>query len=121
MKKLDKLTMFLITMLIIVIILGYFAIKSSMVDTYTIVGTVEQKWIDYGNEESHYLLRLDGNRMIEVQRNAFYSGKEYNSDIIFSDINVNETYRFTCYGWQYDWAGIYWYPNIIGYVEINEE
>ncbi len=104
--------------IVALVALGYYAINSAWVETYTVHGTVEKKWIDYSTEGSHYLLRLDGNRMVEVQRNVIYSGQEYNPDIVFSDINVNSTYDFTCWGWQFSWADVYWYPNVIKAEEV---
>lgn len=83
---------------------------------YEIKGTVEKKWIDVGDDESYYLLKIrlqDGSpKMLEVNRNILH-GSNYNPDFVYSDIEVNHTYVFTCWGWDWQWSGIYWYPLVI--------
>ena len=107
--------------IIIVAGLGY-VIHSSQLVQYTISGTVKQKWIDVGSDSSYYLLRitqLDGtDKMVEVNRNIFH-GSDYNPDIVYSDIEVNKTYIFTCWGWDWQWSSVYWYPNVIIAKEIK--
>lgn len=103
----------LIMLIIIVIIFWYIGFISANAEQYHITGKVIDKWIGLGEHGSHYLLRLENNQMLEVDRNIFYSGPEYNPDIIYSNIKVNITYDFTCVGWQLNWAGFYWYPYVI--------
>lgn len=105
-------------MVVCVVIVGY-TMKSAWMDTYQVTGTVRETWIDHTTEGSAYLVRLTDNRMLEVNRNIFYGGSEYNPDILFTDLQDNCTYEFTCWGWQVDWDGIYWYPNIIDYKLIE--
>ena len=105
-----------IIFIVALIILSAVLINSAWVTQYTIKGTVVEKWIDYGDEESYYLLRIktlnNKTKMLEVNRNVLH-GSSYNPDIVYSDIKVNKTYKFTCWGWQYQWAWIYWYPCVI--------
>jgi hypothetical protein len=113
----SKIAGIIIVVILFAVAIGY-GVKSAYMDTYTIDGTVEKKWIDMGADESFYLVRIDDNRMLEVDRNLFYGSRDYNPDIVFTDIEVNKTYEFTCWGWQVDWGFIYWYPNVLSAKEI---
>lgn len=110
-----------IIIIILCIVLIGVAVQSAWATQYTITGTVKQKWIDVGDDESYYLLRItqpDGtDRMLEVNRNILH-GSDYNPDFVYSDINVNTTYEFTCWGWEWQWAAVYWYPMVIIAEEI---
>jgi len=99
--------------LVLIVALLYVTIKSAYVDTYEITGTVKSKWIDPTEGGSAYLVRLTDNTMLEVNRNVFYGGKEFNPDIIYDSIQLNKTYRFTCWGWRAEWAFFYWYPFVL--------
>jgi hypothetical protein len=58
-------------------------------------------------------------KMLEVKRNFNFMG--VNEDILFSNIEVNKTYTFKCWGWDVEsfWIfSLYWYPNIIAIQEI---
>lgn len=102
--------------IIVAIVIISFAIYSAQIKTYEITGTVEKKWIDVGDDESYYLLRVtledNTSKMLEVNRNIFHGGS-YNPDIVYSDIQENHTYVFTCWGWDWQWAWVYWYPMVI--------
>lgn len=115
----DGLVIGVILIILLIVVLLAFGIKSAWCDTYIIEGKVTKTWIDYSDEGSHYLIRLPGDKMLECQRNLIYSGDEYNPDIVFTDIEVNHTYKFTCWGWQVSWANIYWYPNVIIAEELH--
>lgn len=101
--------------ILLLIILGavgvVFWVKSGWIDTYTIEGKVKDKFIDAGS--GAYVVILYNNTKLEVDRNLWYSGAEYNPDVIYANIKVNSTYRFTCWGWQLDFWVIYWYANVI--------
>ena len=88
---------------------------------YYIEGKVITKWIDYGDDTSYYLVKIekaDGTfKMLEVNRNILH-GSNYNPDYVYSWIQVNHTYKFTCWGWDYEWSFIYWYPLVIIAEEI---
>jgi len=111
-----------LALMILVILIAVVAVGatffSSHVQTYEVTGTVKHKWIDVSEEGSHYMVRLTDGTLLEVQRNIWYSGVRYNPDRIFTDLEIGETYRFTCWGWQVDFWMIYWYPNIIEAEEI---
>jgi len=102
----------ILLVLVIVVCVGYF-VNIAYVNTYYIEGTIVDKWVDVYAEESAYLVKIENNRMLEVQRNLWYGGKEYNPDVIYSNLKINSTYKFKCWGLQIDFAGIYCYPNII--------
>jgi hypothetical protein len=85
-------------------------------DRYTIQGTVLDKYIDNSGSESHYLFTIqlqDGNKkMLEVNRNILH-GSNYNPDFVYSGVDEGKTYIFTCWGWDWQWWGVYWYPLVI--------
>jgi len=112
-----------LALVILVILIAAVAVGlvfSSYIQSYTVTGTVKAKWVDVGPEGSYYLVRLTDGRMLEVERNLWYYGSEYNPDRIFSEIEIGKTYRFTCWGWQLDFWTIYWYPNIIRIEEVKQ-
>ena len=94
-------------------------------DTYEIKGTVVKTWIDPTDGGSAYLLKIrlsDGTmKMLEVKKNG-YCFNDVNEDILFSDIEVNKTYAFKCWGWDITswWVfPLYWYPNVIDVTSIG--
>jgi len=107
----------IIFIMIVAVLVGL--VFSSYIQAYEITGTVKHKWVDVSPEGSHYMVRLADGRLLEVERNLWYYGSEYNPDRIFTDIEIGKTYRFTCWGWQLDFWTIYWYPNIIKAEEIQ--
>lgn len=112
-----------VIILVIAIVVACFVVWFQQAnDRYIITGTVTQKWIDVGEDESFYLLRVerpDGSiKMLEVKRNILH-GSNYNPDLVYSGISVNSTYKFTCWGWDWQWAWVYWYPNVIIAEEIT--
>lgn len=101
-----------ITLLIAAIVVGcIFWVKSGWIDTYITEGKVKDKFIDAGS--GAYVVILYDNTKLEVDRNLWYSGSEFNPDVVYASIKVNNTYRFTCWGWQLDFWIIYWYANVI--------
>jgi len=118
-------TILIIALILGAILLAGYAINDAWRKTYTVEGTVTEKWVDYENEGGHYLIHLDdgteNGRMIEISRNIFYRGPEYNPDRIYKELEENTTYSFTCWGWQIDWWFIYMYPNVIDYEETTDK
>lgn len=90
-----------------------FAVKSYYIDTYTITGTVSQKYLSPDNGGTTFVVKLTDGKKLEIKRNLWYGGSQYNEDDIYSSLTTNATYKFTCWGWQYDFWFIYWYPNVI--------
>ena len=122
MKRLNEALLVVVIVFVIAILIAL-GVKSAYLDRYEITGTVEKKWIDYSEEGSHYLVRIiqeDGSkRMLEVNRNVFHWG-DYNPDLIYPDLEVNCTYNFVCWGWQFQFWDLYLYPNVIIAVEQGE-
>lgn len=113
----------IIAIIVVVIVLIALVINSAWNTNYTISGMVKAKWVDVYDDNSCYLLRItmeDGtDRMLEVNRNILH-GSNYNPDIVYSDITVNTTYKFTCWGWDWQWAMVYWYPMVTIAEEVYE-
>ena len=105
-----------ILLIIICIVSIALLIQSAWATEYYITGTVKDKWIDVGNDESYYLLKItlpDGNdKMLEVNRNILH-GSNYNPDFVYSDIEIGKKYQFKCWGWDWQWADVYMYPMVI--------
>jgi len=114
-----KVAISLILIISIVAGIGIYAWYNSCVTTYTIQGTVVSKWIDPVKDGSAYLLKVNLTnthtlKMIEVKRNEFFL--HVNEDILYSGIEVNKTYIFTCWGWDMEsflFFSLYWYPNVV--------
>lgn len=103
---------------------GIYGAYAMFANTYDIKGTVVKTWIDPVEGGSAYLVkvRLDnGNlKMLEVAKNPLFMG--VNEDLLFTNIEVNKTYVFKCWGWdiEYYWVfATYWYPNIIAVQEAT--
>lgn len=110
-----------IALIALVVVVGY-TLSGMYGNTYEIKGTVVKTWIDPVDGGSAYLVKIkleDGRlKMLEVKRNFNFMG--VNEDILFSNIEVNKTYTFKCWGWDVEsfWIfSLYWYPNIIGIQE----
>lgn len=87
-------------------------IQDGWIKTYTITGTVKDKWVDYSGDSSCYLIRLTDNKMLEVDTNIFHTWS--NPDLVFGDIKIGETYKFTCWGWEIVVPGFcYYYPYVL--------
>jgi hypothetical protein len=69
--------------------------------------TVQDKFIDPGKDESHYLIRGTNSNVI-IELNRLPLDFSANIDVLYSDIKVNQTYTFECYGWVV--PAFYWYP-----------
>jgi hypothetical protein len=93
---------------ILLCVLGWFAF-SSYYASYEITATIQNKFIDNSGYESHYLLRTDKG-VLEVNRVLWDWNPEHNADMIYSDIQINETCKMKAYGWYIEW--FYMYPNV---------
>jgi hypothetical protein len=118
-QKAEVSTLAIVIALIIVVgVVVGLVIKSIYIDTYTVTGTVSQKFLSPDDGGTTFVVMLDDGRKLEIKRNLWYGGSEYNEDSLYADIDVNSTYHFTCWGWQLDLWFIYWYPNIIRAEEV---
>jgi hypothetical protein len=89
------------------------AVKSMYADTYVITGKVAQKFLSPDGKGTTFVLKLEDGRKLELKRNLFYGGSQYNEDDLYTKIKEGSSYRFTCWGWQVDFWFVYWYPNVI--------
>lgn len=103
-----------------IIILAVYGFSQSALNpykTYIITGTpTDAQLSPTADGGTTFVVWLDTGQKLEIQRSLFYGDNE---DDIYRDIrnNLNKPMEFTCWGWQFDWWFIYWYPNI-GHVEI---
>ena len=111
-----------IALIALIVVVGY-TLSGMYGNTYEIKGTVVKTWIDPTDGGSAYVVKVrleDGRqKMLEVKRNFNFMG--VNEDILFSNIEINKTYTFKCWGWDVEsfWIfSLYWYPNIIAIQEI---
>lgn len=120
MGKLGTAGAFLILALLIIGI-GYACVSifNMYYTTYEITGTVQDKHIDYSSNGSHYVVSLTSGQQLEIQRQPWTWDASANPDRIYASISKDQSYTFTCWGWENEM--FYWYPNVIGAVEINNQ
>ncbi|MEM2177038.1 MAG: hypothetical protein QXN34_06900 [Archaeoglobaceae archaeon] len=110
----------ILMMTVLPIIAGFYALKSFYIDTYIIEGKVKAKFLAPSSEGTTYIVILENDEKLEIKRNFWYAGPQYNEDVLYAKIEVGKKYRFTCWGWKFDWGPIYLYPNIIAVEEVDE-
>lgn len=108
-----------IVIIVVLAIFGALIIKSIYIDTYTITGKVSKKYLSPADGGTTFVVKLEDGKKLEIKRNLWYGGGEYNEDDLYSEISENKSYVFTCWGWQWDFWIIYWYPNIIKAEELT--
>lgn len=110
---------FVIGILIVCLVIVVFAVllEFSRSQVYEITGTVTAKHIDPIEGGSAYVVIIDGNRALEVNRYVWDWSREHNPDIVYPQIEIGKTYVFKCWGWENEvW---YWYPNIFEVTEVT--
>ncbi len=111
---LGKIISIVIIIAIVVSVAAYVSMTSTI---YTIEGTVLDKHIDNSKEGSHYIVVLTNGETLEIQRQPFRWDREQNPDLIYAQIQKNDTYRFSCWGWRNEM--FYWYPNVIKIEQLS--
>jgi hypothetical protein len=90
---------------------GYFYLTQTTYSGVYITGHM----VDVDSEGSHYLLMTilpsGVHQVFEINRPWFMSlDSTTNPDIIYMQVQVNQTYTLYTYGWNIQVLSIYWYP-----------
>jgi len=121
MNKKGEVNIALVVILVIAICVAIaIVVKSMYVDTYVINGKVKDKFLSPDGLGTTFVVKLEDGRKLEIKRNLWYWGSQYNEDDIYSKITQDSSYKFTCWGWQIDLGFVYWYPNIIMAEQVTQ-